>query len=78
MMKLPLSDMVALSAPRVEEFDVQTVARPSLSTSLPLVWNSKTASLLTGEFLFRLFRQNELLAKKSFSKDWWCGNFHFF
>lgn len=57
MMRLPFSERVAESAPEVEMFDVQTVAPPSLRRRFPLVSKSKMASLVTGEFLFRLLKR---------------------
>lgn len=52
-MKLPLSDMTAVSTPAPEVFDVQAVVPPSISMRFPVVSNSKTASFVTGLFLLR-------------------------
>lgn len=50
-MKLPLSDMTAVSTPAPDVFDVQAVASPSMSTRFPEVSNSRIESFETGEFL---------------------------
>lgn len=52
-MKLPLSDMTAVWTPCPEVFDVQAVVAPSVNTRFPVLSNCKTASSVTGLFLFR-------------------------
>lgn len=51
-MKLPDSDMTAVSTPAPEVLDIQTAVRRSVRTRFPVVSSSKIASLVTGEFLY--------------------------
>lgn len=65
--KLPDSDMTADWTPWLEVFEAHTTVVWSESTRFPVASNSKTASFVTGEFLY--FRYLDFLSETN------LGNF---